>query len=37
MELEVGAEWLEGVINEALTEDKNLVDKCCSIATGEYY
>jgi hypothetical protein len=37
MEVEAGAEWLDGVINEVITEDKNLVDKCCSIASGEYY
>lgn len=34
MELETDAEWLDGLVNEAITEDKNLVDKCCSIASG---
>jgi hypothetical protein len=37
MELEADAGWLDDVINETITEDKNLVDKCCSIASGEYY
>jgi hypothetical protein len=37
MKLETVAEWLDGMINEAIAEDKNLVGRCCSIASGEYY
>jgi hypothetical protein len=36
MELEADAGWLDSVVNEAITEDKNLVDKCCTIANGKY-
>jgi hypothetical protein len=36
MDLEADAGWLDGVVNEAITEDKNIVEKCCSIANGEY-
>jgi len=30
-------EWLDDMINEAVTEDKNLTNKCCDIANGKCY
>lgn len=34
MMVEEETEWLDGMINEAVTEDKSLPNKCCDIAKG---
>jgi hypothetical protein len=36
MMVEEETEWLDGMINEAVTEDKSLPNKCCDIAKGGY-
>jgi hypothetical protein len=37
MEVDWETVWLDGMINEAVMEDKHFMNKCSDFANGEYY